>query len=197
MELRCCSTAFLAGQHIGVLLRGSCHSVFVLVEIKPQRSLDADRFAAGLVIVRFYRAMATIKGKPTQLTISPGSLSASTTRVHRTRDPDFPMRLLCLGVSRTGTTSLRHALHLLGYKAYHGWNLIESPADNPVWREALEAKFEGRGKVWSTAEEFDRVLGDSDAVIDVPASAFVEELVRVYPEANVIITVRDKDRWWK
>jgi hypothetical protein len=192
-----CSTAYLAGQHIDALLRGNSPvSLFVFVDITSPFPWLIH--LADPIIIYSHRvsSMAT-EGKPNQLTISPGTLTTSTTRVHRTRHPDLPMRLLCLGLSRTGTTSLRHALTLLGYQAYHGWNLIECPADNAVWREALDAKFEGKGKMWRTAEEFDRVLGESDAVIDVPANAFVEELVRVYPDARAIVTVRDKERWWK
>jgi hypothetical protein len=35
------------------------------------------------------------------------------------------------------------------------------------------------------------------ATTDAPAIFFVEELVRLYPDAKVICTVREPNRWWK
>lgn len=131
---------------------------------------------------------------------SPGFLAPTrtwTSKRNSTRSPDLPMRILCLGLSRTGTVSLRKALHILGYRPYHGFSMIENPPDAELWREALDAKFEGKGEVWEDAGAFDQVLGTSDAVLDVPGSLFVEELVNAYPEAKVVVTVRDEEEWYR
>ncbi|KAL4732282.1 hypothetical protein ACLX1H_001293 [Fusarium chlamydosporum] len=63
-----------------------------------------------------------------------------------------------------------------------------------LWREALDAKSHGKGKPWGR-REFDKILGSYDAVLDVPAICFVEELVAAYPEAQVIVTQRDVFSW--
>ncbi|KAF4556677.1 Hypothetical protein D9617_1g085560 [Elsinoe fawcettii] len=106
-----------------------------------------------------------------------------------------PMRVLCLGQSRTGTMAIFTALQQLGYTPYHMAVAIGSPRTSlGLWREALNAKFHGKGKPWGRAE-FDKILGDYDAVADVPAICFVEELVAAYPEAKVIVTQRDVDSW--
>ncbi|KAJ4257364.1 hypothetical protein NW762_008483 [Fusarium torreyae] len=106
-----------------------------------------------------------------------------------------PMRVLCLGQSRTGTMAIFTALKQLGYTPYHMAVAIGSPKTNlGLWREALEAKFHGKGKPWGR-EEFDKILGGYDAVADVPAICFVEELVAAYPEAKVVLTQRDVDSW--
>ncbi|KAF5537856.1 hypothetical protein FMEXI_9678 [Fusarium mexicanum] len=106
-----------------------------------------------------------------------------------------PMRVLCLGQSRTGTMALFMALKQLGYTPYHMSRSLISPKTNlDLWREALDAKFEGKGKRWGR-EEFDKILGPYDAVADLPAICFVEELVAAYPEAKVIVTQRDVDSW--
>lgn len=34
-------------------------------------------------------------------------------------------------------------------------------------------------------------------MLDIPAALFVEELVEAYPDAKVILTVRDVDSWYK
>ncbi|KAF0643428.1 hypothetical protein FPSE5266_05214 [Fusarium pseudograminearum] len=63
-----------------------------------------------------------------------------------------------------------------------------------LWREALDAKFHSRGKPWGR-EEFDKIFGSYDAVLDIPAICFVEELVAAYPEAKVIVMQHDVDSW--
>lgn len=106
-----------------------------------------------------------------------------------------PMRVLCLGQSRTGTMAIFTALQRLGYTPYHMTVAIGSPKTSlGLWCEALDAKFNGKGKPWGR-EEFDKILGDYDAVADVPAICFVEELVAAYPEAKVVVTQRDVDSW--
>lgn len=106
-----------------------------------------------------------------------------------------PMRVLCLGQSRTGTMAIFTALKQLGYTPYHMSVAVSSPKTSlGLWCEALNAKYHGKGKPWGR-EEFDKILGDYDAVADVPCICFVEELVAAYPEAKVIVTQRDVDDW--
>ena len=106
-----------------------------------------------------------------------------------------PMRVLCLGQSRTGTMATITALTKLGYSPFHMAVALGSPKTNlSLWSEALNAKFKGQGKKWGR-EEFDKLLGPFDALADVPAICFVEELVEAYPEAKVILTNRDVDSW--
>ncbi|RGP70883.1 hypothetical protein FLONG3_7339 [Fusarium longipes] len=106
-----------------------------------------------------------------------------------------PMRVLCLGQSGTGTMTLFECLEQLGYTPYHMSIAKGSPKANyRLWQEALDAKFYGKGNPWGRAE-FDRILGPYDAVLDIPAICFVEELVAAYPEAKVIVTQNDVDSW--
>lgn len=65
-----------------------------------------------------------------------------------------------------------------------------------MWSEALAAKFEGKGKPYGR-EEFDQLLGHCQAVSDIPAILFAEELIEAYPEAKVILTHRNFDTWFK
>lgn len=41
-----------------------------------------------------------------------------------------------------------------------------------------------------------RVYDDVDAVSDVPAACFYEELLACYPAAKCVLTVRDENAWW-
>lgn len=65
-----------------------------------------------------------------------------------------------------------------------------------MWWEALEAKFDGKGKPYGR-EEFDRLLGHCQGVSDIPAILFAKELIEAYPDAKVILTHRDFDTWFK
>ena len=114
-----------------------------------------------------------------------------------------PMKLLCLGLSRTGTQSLREALFRLGYNdVYHQTNFNQNrDYDAQMWVEAYRKKFEvGRGgSRWDTAQWrrfFDAALGHCMAVSDVPCVTFWRELMEAYPEAKILITVRDSPEAW-
>lgn len=105
------------------------------------------------------------------------------------------MKVLALGLGRTGTASLRVALKQLGYDdTYHMMNAsVENPPDCLCWMDAFAAKYEGKGKFGR--KEWDALLGDCMAVCDWPAVAFAEELIKTYPDAKVILTTRDVDTW--
>ena len=134
-----------------------------------------------------------------------------------------PMKVLVLGLSRTGTDcqyshlnplsrtwipswiwltckhsfpAIRKALMQLGYlDTYHGYEAAaENPRDCELWLEAFGAKFDGDGKVFGR-KEFDQLLGHCQAVCDGPATCFTPELIAAYPEAKVILSNRDVDEW--
>ena len=106
-----------------------------------------------------------------------------------------PMRVLCLGASRTGTMSIYTALIKLGYNVYHMNEAAKSAKVSfGVWGEALRAKFHGEGKKFGRAE-FDKILGDFDACADVPCMTFAEDLIEAYPEAKVLLNAREVDKW--
>ncbi|KAL7929689.1 P-loop containing nucleoside triphosphate hydrolase protein [Trichoderma chlorosporum] len=107
-----------------------------------------------------------------------------------------PMKVLILGLGRTGTASMRAAMKQLGYvDTYHMMNCsIENPPDALMWMDALCAKYEKQGKPF-TREDWDQLLGTSQAVCDWPAIAFAKELIEAYPEAKVVLTNRDVDSW--
>ena len=103
------------------------------------------------------------------------------------------MRVLCLGASRTGTTSLRRALDRLDLKAY-GFAEGGQDKHSPYWNEALAAKFHGNGQPYGP-EEFRKLLADYSAVTDVPCILFMDELLETYPDAKIVVTNRDVESW--
>jgi hypothetical protein len=96
------------------------------------------------------------------------------------------LRVIGAGFGRTGTYSLKAALEQLGLgPAYHMAEVFEHPEHIALW----QAVGEGARADWDT------VFAGYQAAVDWPASAFYRELMEAYPEAKVILTVRDPERW--
>lgn len=111
--------------------------------------------------------------------------------------PDLP----CAGpgLSRSGTESLQHALLKLGYEqTYHGFDLLfELPSRIPAFCALIRRKYSGEGGAIK-AEDLDAIFGHADALVEIPASVFLAELVDAYPDAKVILNTRgDVDKWHK
>ncbi|KAK7990015.1 hypothetical protein PG989_010330 [Apiospora arundinis] len=104
------------------------------------------------------------------------------------------MKVLVLGMPRTGSISIRHGLRKLGFECFHGAILEVSPWKFQYWDEAIRAKYYGEGKPYGR-REFDKLLGEFEVSINFPGTLFAEELIEAYPEAKVILTVRDVDKW--
>jgi hypothetical protein len=92
------------------------------------------------------------------------------------------------GFGRTGTLSLKGALETLGLgPCYHMTEAFAHPSHVPVWRDATL----GRPVDWDALFEGYR------AAVDWPACHFWRELVARWPDAKVILTVRDPARWYE
>ncbi|KAJ9661769.1 hypothetical protein H2198_001734 [Neophaeococcomyces mojaviensis] len=104
------------------------------------------------------------------------------------------IKVLVLGMSRTGTMSMKTALDQFGYKTLHASNVHETPGGFSYWNEAIDAKFYGQGKPYCKLD-FDKLLKKYTAISDMPAILFVDELLAAYPEAKVVLTNRDVDDW--
>jgi hypothetical protein len=66
----------------------------------------------------------------------------------------------------------------------------QNPKDAEMWIEAFSAKFEGRGKPFGR-EEWDRLLGHCTVAMDSHVNSFSEDLLAAYPDALVVLSVRD------
>lgn len=65
--------------------------------------------------------------------------------------------------------------------------VFRHPEHVPLW----EAARRGEPVDW------DAILGDYGATVDWPACTFYEELMERYPEAKVLLSVRDPGRWYE
>ncbi|KAK4498126.1 hypothetical protein PRZ48_010782 [Zasmidium cellare] len=111
---------------------------------------------------------------------------------------DRPLQVLALGISRSGTESLRQALVELGYNdCHHGFRYITDPTEILPWVRLALARQEGN-KSRLSAKHFDKVIGDCQAVTDTPSCGFAHEFLDAYPDAKVILNYReDLDAWYK
>lgn len=97
------------------------------------------------------------------------------------------LRIIGAGLGRTGTTSLKLALEqLVGGTCYHMLEVRERPADPDIWADA----YEGLPPDW---ESF---LDGYTAAVDWPSAPFWHELSEAFPEAPILLSVRDPDEWW-
>jgi hypothetical protein len=98
------------------------------------------------------------------------------------------LKIIGAGLGRTGTTSLKLALEeLLGGPCYHMLEVRERPDDPDVWGDA----YEGRSPDW--ARFFDPYV----AAVDWPSAPFWSEQSQVFPDAPILLSVRDADSWWR
>ena len=97
------------------------------------------------------------------------------------------LRVIGAGVGRTGTHSLKLALErLLGAPSYHMLEVLAHPEHVGVWRDAVEGD----------APRWDEFLAGYAAAVDWPVAAFWPELSEAFPDAVVVLSVRDADSWW-
>ncbi|MCJ1321788.1 hypothetical protein MMC15_007133 [Xylographa vitiligo] len=114
----------------------------------------------------------------------------------RSRIRTVEMQVLVIGMMRTGTKSIKAGLEQIGFnKVYHMTTAMKNPKDCDMWTQAFNAKFHNKGQML-TRKEWDQLLGDCDACIDVPIAAFMPELIEAYPNAKVIVSMRDPDKWY-
>ncbi|MDQ4126633.1 MAG: sulfotransferase family protein, partial [Actinomycetota bacterium] len=100
------------------------------------------------------------------------------------------MRVVGAGFGRTGTTSLKAALEKLGFgPSYSLSEVFANPEHVGFWEAAGCPTREGL--------DWEGFLAGYGVAVDWPACSFYEELMKAFPEAPVILTVRDPAPWYE
>ena len=97
------------------------------------------------------------------------------------------MKVIGAGFGRTGTMSLKAALEALGFgPSFHMIDVARQPELLPGWQAAVdgeeidwEAQLEGWG-----------------STVDWPACTFWAEIWEAFPDAKVLLSVRDPEAWY-
>ena len=99
----------------------------------------------------------------------------------------MPLSIIGAGLGRTGTMSLKLALDQLGFgPCYHMIEVFKNPAAFAWW----EAAADGKPVNW------EQIFDGYRATVDWPSATFYKTLADAYPEAKVILTVRDPEAWF-
>lgn len=98
------------------------------------------------------------------------------------------MKLIGAGFPRTGTMSTKAALEQLGFgPCYHFVTQFERPQDIAVWQAAADGK----------PVDWNALFADFQSAVDWPTSAFYRQFMAVYPNAKILLNVRDPEAWYE
>lgn len=106
----------------------------------------------------------------------------------------MPPRVIGAGYGRTGTQSLKAALEHLGYQPCY--SMVDVVLKRPGWNDGhLEAwhAFVCQGHPMNWGWLFARY----EACLDAPVHYCFRELTEAFPEAAVVLTVRDPQSWFE
>ena len=96
----------------------------------------------------------------------------------------MPLQVIGAGWGRTGTMSLKRALDGVGMPCHHMHEVFLNPDHIALFAAAA------RGE-----PDWDTIYRDFTATTDWPGAAFWRELADYYPDAKVVLTVRDPQDW--
>lgn len=98
------------------------------------------------------------------------------------------LKVIGAGFGQTGTMSMKLALEQLGFgRTYHMWELFDAPQNVRYWDKL------------SRGEEVDMnpLFEGYQSIVDYPGCMYYKELGAQYPDAKVVLNVRDPHKWWK
>ncbi len=98
------------------------------------------------------------------------------------------LKIIGAGLPRTGTNTLKESLEQLGLKhVYHMKELILNPERLKYWKQLHE----------TGDTDWDALYEGYDGTVDFPGYPWYKEHMKRYPDAKVILTVRDFESWYK
>src|ERR1700730_16855695 len=99
------------------------------------------------------------------------------------------LKIIGAGFGRTGTASLKAALETLGFgPCYHMDEVVQNAEMMiPLWEAVLDG----------TLTDWNSIFANYQATVDWPACNYYAELMKAYPEAKVLLSVRDPDSWYQ
>ncbi len=97
------------------------------------------------------------------------------------------LQIVGAALGRTGTNSLKLALEQLGFgPCHHMYEVRDHPDQLPFWQAAA------RGEL----PDWDDVFADYRSCVDWPSARFWREIAAHYPDAKVLLTLRDAESWF-
>jgi Sulfotransferase domain len=98
------------------------------------------------------------------------------------------LKVIGAGLGRTATFSLKFALEHLGLgPCYHMSEVLAGARRNvPLWLDVIKGR-----------PDWDSIFDGYQSTSDYPACSYWRELTDYYPDAKVVLTVRDADSWFE
>src|SRR5205807_741551 len=119
-------------------------------------------------------------GSPGTLPLGGANTRRSPTAIRRSF-----MKVIGAGLPRTATLTQKVALEMLGQgPCYHMVNVLADLDLVPLWRAAYDGN-----------ADWDRIFDGFESTVDWPGGFFYRELMDRYPEAKVLLSVRDPEAW--
>jgi hypothetical protein len=139
---------------------------------QPGRTRTAQLFNDGLMVTRLLSELLESKSLAAQRPITGGFRMA--------------LKIVGAGPGRTGTASLKVALEMLGLgRCYHMGEVMKDISTMDHWIAAAKG-----------APDWERVFDGYAAAVDYPTAKFWRELAEYYPEAKIVLSVRDPNTWF-
>ena len=98
------------------------------------------------------------------------------------------LKVIGAGFGRTGTHSLGSAFEKLGYGPCYNLLEVTGQTDQTeVWKDAMDGK----------SVDWDQIFASYNSAVEWPTIAFLPEILEHYPEAKIILTLRDPESWFE
>ena len=106
----------------------------------------------------------------------------------------MPLQVIAAGFGRTGTLSMQAALEQLGFApCYHYTEVVERrPGRNDGHLRAWVDLAKGRRAI-----DWRWLFAGYAAVVDFPMCTYYAEQLAAFPDARVVLTLRDPERWFE
>src|SRR5262245_24084005 len=97
------------------------------------------------------------------------------------------LNVIGAGYGRTATLSLKLALEQIGFgPCYHMTEVFLKPESAGLWIQAANGN-----------PDWEAIFKDFAATVDFPGCTFWRQLSEHYPQAKVLLTVRDPQKWFE
>jgi hypothetical protein len=98
------------------------------------------------------------------------------------------LKVIGTGLGRTGTYSLKLALEQLGFgKCYHMVELYQNPEGVKYFIKAEKGK----------SVNWNELFNGYSSAVDYPVARYYKQIIKLYPDAKVIHTLRDPESWYE
>jgi hypothetical protein len=99
------------------------------------------------------------------------------------------LKVINAGLGRTGTTSLHIALDRLGFgPSFHMFDVVGNQTQLQQW-EAVVCD--------AQVADWNEIFKGYSSAVDGPCAIYYREIQRAFPDAKMILTVRDPEDWYR